>query len=82
MKPILIEVCAGTTCHLMGAADLLAALKDLPTETREHVRVAFSACLGSCADGPNVRIDGVIHRHVVPEHLPLLVAAAVNGEDE
>ncbi|MEW6724047.1 MAG: (2Fe-2S) ferredoxin domain-containing protein [Bacillota bacterium] len=72
-KKLVVEVCAGTTCHLMGASDLLLALKRLEPGLRERVRISFCACLGECSHGPNLRVSGNLYHRVDPELLPLLL---------
>ena len=60
---ILIEICLGTTCHLMGSSDLQDLEEQLPERLRGHVRVKAVSCLGYCGDrqygkAPYVRVHG------------------------
>ena len=63
MNKIIVQICGGTTCHVMGG-DLLFDLEDhLPEEVREQVTVEGAHCLGFCGDQekgrpPFVAIDG------------------------
>lgn len=59
MKKIELEICQGTSCHLLGAQELLEALETLPDRRREAIDIQKVDCLKSCRQGPNIRIDGV-----------------------
>lgn len=59
MKKIKLEICQGTSCHLLGAQELLEALETLPDRRREAIDIQKVDCLKSCRQGPNIRIDGV-----------------------
>ena len=75
----LIEVCAGTACHVTGAITLMAKLerelKIVCGETTgdgvftlEQVR-----CLGCCSLAPVVRIDGNIHAYLTQDEIPKIL---------
>lgn len=60
---IKIEICCGTTCYLLGAADLLHLDSCLPEEWKELVDVSAVPCLSACTTdnlggAPFVRMDG------------------------
>jgi NADH:ubiquinone oxidoreductase subunit E len=62
---IQLKICQGTTCYVMGAADLAVLATHLPDDLREHVAVTGCRCLGLCRDGafggaPYVTIDGEV----------------------
>lgn len=69
----LINVCLGTACHVRGAAKLIDRLEsDLKIHTGETTADrAFSLetvnCLGACALGPVVVVDGEYHGQMGPE---------------
>jgi len=58
-----VQICVGTACHIMGAADLIT-IEDLVAEPlRDRVEVKGISCLGLCKDEthgkpPFVIIDG------------------------
>jgi len=58
-----VQICVGTACHIMGAADLIT-IEDLVAEPlRDRVEVKGISCLGLCRDEthgkpPFVIIDG------------------------
>ncbi|HNW36634.1 MAG TPA: (2Fe-2S) ferredoxin domain-containing protein [Candidatus Ozemobacteraceae bacterium] len=62
MKKIIIRICSGTTCFVMGAAELQTLAEHLPLEMKERVEIQLSHCLGLCNDrnfsrAPFVTID-------------------------
>ncbi len=60
----LINVCLGTACHVRGAVRILEGIeRELgikPGETTENLRFSLETvnCVGACALGPIVIIDG------------------------
>ncbi len=62
-----IHVCMGTACHVRGASRVLDASQDAtgirPGETDPGMKFSLETvnCLGCCALGPVVEIDGKIH---------------------
>ena len=63
----IITICMGTACQVRGAVRLLdrmSSMLDLnPGETSSDMRFSLETvnCLGCCAMGPMVVIDGVYH---------------------
>ena len=60
-----LQICQGTTCYVMGAAQLASLAAQLPEDLRGRVRVTGCRCLGLCRDGafgdaPYVTIDGEV----------------------
>lgn len=62
-----IHVCTGTACHVRGATRVLEALEKqtgiCPGETDEDLKYSLDtvSCVGCCALGPVVVIDGDYH---------------------
>ena len=62
-----IHVCLGTACHVRGAPRVLDVVRDLtgiePGETDLDLKFSLETvnCLGCCALGPVVEIDGKTH---------------------
>jgi len=62
-----IHVCMGTACHVRGATRILDTLKDLtgivPGETDQDLKFSLETvnCLGCCALGPMMVVDGNTH---------------------
>lgn len=62
-----IHICMGTACHVRGAARVLDTVQDLtgikPGETDLELKFSMETvnCLGCCALGPVMEIDGKTH---------------------
>jgi NADH-quinone oxidoreductase subunit E len=67
-----INICTGTACHVRGAPRLLDAIEDLtgikPGETDMDLRFTLETvnCVGCCALGPVMVIDGEYHGKMAP----------------
>jgi NADH-quinone oxidoreductase subunit E len=67
-----IHICMGTACHVRGAARILDTVKDLigikPGETDLDLKFSLETvnCLGCCALGPVMKIDGKAHGKMTP----------------
>jgi NADH:ubiquinone oxidoreductase subunit E len=75
----LIEVCAGTACHVQGAANLMDRLeRDLSlkcgeTSTDKMFTLEEVRCLGCCSLAPVVRISGDIHPYLTQDEIPKIL---------
>lgn len=78
MNKIELEICQGTSCHLLGSQELLEAVVALPEKWREAIVLKRVDCLKSCRQGPNVRLDGVIVSGLTAERLVLLLEEKLN----
>jgi NADH-quinone oxidoreductase subunit E len=67
-----IHVCMGTACHVRGAPRVLDTVQNLtgikPGETSPDLKFSLKTvnCVGCCALGPVVVIDGEYHGKMVP----------------
>jgi NADH-quinone oxidoreductase subunit E len=67
-----VHVCMGTACHVRGASRILDTLKDRigiqPGETDLDLNFSLETvnCLGCCALGPVMEIDGKTHGKLSP----------------
>jgi len=67
-----IRVCNGTSCHVRGSQHLLNKIQELtgirPGETDRDSRFSLETgnCLGCCALGPEILVDGEHHARVTP----------------
>jgi len=67
-----IHVCVGTACHVRGASRVLDTVEGLtgikPGETDLDLKFSLETvnCLGCCALGPVVEIDGKAHGKMAP----------------
>ena len=68
-----VHICMGTACHVRGATRVLDAVQDQigikPGETDLDLKFSLETvnCLGCCALGPVVEIDGKTHGKMVPD---------------
>ena len=63
MKKIVVEICIGTNCYVMGGAELLELEDELGPEIIKHVEIKGKPCFGVCHQEtpqkpPMVRING------------------------
>jgi len=78
-----VHVCMGTACHVRGATRVLDAVQDLtglhPGETDLEMKFSLETvnCLGCCALGPVMEIDGKTHGKVSPAN----TADVINSYD-
>jgi NADH-quinone oxidoreductase subunit E len=67
-----IHVCVGTACHVRGAGKVLDVIEDStglkPGETDSDLKFSLETvnCLGCCALGPVMVVDGEYHGNVAP----------------
>lgn len=67
-----IHICMGTACHVRGARRVLDAVQDLtginPGETDLDLKFSLETvnCLGCCALGPVMEVDGKAHGKMTP----------------
>lgn len=81
---IKVQICQGTTCYVMGAANLVDWILALPEQVKRHLDISGCHCLNLCTDGafdgaPYVMINGEIISAATPERIldalrPLLPA--------
>ena len=55
-----VSICVGSSCHVKGSYKIFElmrkAIADNQLEDKVILKAAF--CLGNCAEGVNIRIDG------------------------
>jgi len=67
-----VHVCLGTACHVRGAPRVLDTVQDVlgikPGETDSDLKFSLEtvACLGCCALGPVMEVDGKYHGKMAP----------------
>ena len=67
-----IHICMGTACHVRGATRVLDTVQDLtgikPGETDLDLKFSLETvnCLGCCALGPVMEVDGKTHGKIAP----------------
>lgn len=84
----IITVCMGTACHVRGAIRMLDEVRGQlglePGETTEDGTFTLERvnCLGACALGPVVVLDGRYHGKMTPNKLRKLVESVYAAEKE
>lgn len=84
----IITVCMGTACHVRGAVRMLDEVKGQlglePGETTEDGMFTLERvnCLGACALGPVVVLDGRYHGKMTPNKLRKLVESVYAAKKE
>ncbi len=82
-----LTLCTGTACHVRGAPRLLDELRGQlgigPGQTTEDGEFTVESvnCLGACALGPVVVVDGEYHDHMTPGKLRKLVQSICESEE-
>ncbi len=68
---MVIDVCVGSSCHLKGSYDVIQKLQGLVKERglEDKITIKASFCLGNCADGVSVMLDGELLKCVTPENV-------------
>ena len=67
-----VHICMGTACHVRGAQNVLNAVEDhigiKPGETDLELKFSLETvnCLGCCALGPVMEVNGRIHGKLSP----------------
>ena len=67
-----IQMCLGTACHVRGSTRVLDAIERVagirPGETDQELRFSLDTvnCLGCCALGPVMVVDGEYHGKMAP----------------
>ena len=82
---VTLRICTAEACQARGSRQLVdhvertlgTTLGGRSTDGRVDLEQVF--CLGNCALGPSVMVDGVVHGRVDGERVEKLVANAVDG---
>jgi (2Fe-2S) ferredoxin len=74
LAPTCILVCQNRTCRKQGAADVLAAFRELD---RSDIGFEGCGCLGNCGNGPMALVlpARIWYYRVHPRDVPTIVAA-------
>jgi NADH-quinone oxidoreductase subunit E len=80
-----VELCWGSSCHVMGAMPVVKAVLDALELQSEgdtpdgRVTVRFNTCLGACAQGPVISVDHELMGRLSPG-MAKQVIMGLNGE--
>lgn len=84
----LLTVCSGTACHVRGSPkileEVLGQLEVQPGQTTQDgaFTVETVNCLGACALGPVVVLDGTYYDHMTPGKLRALLQSVRQQDRE
>lgn len=78
MSKIVLEICCGTACYMLGASELMNISEMLPEEWVGHIDISAIPCLDACSDeslgkAPFVRIDGELFGNATPENVFMIL---------
>jgi len=82
----LITICMGTACHVRGASKFLdeatSQLNISPGQTTEDKQFTLESvnCVGACALGPVVIMDGKYYKHMNSGKLRKLIQDTIKGD--
>lgn len=64
MKKVKVSICCGTSCFVMGAAQIQLLEFDPPADIADRIEISESRCMGNCKNttakynrGPFVMVD-------------------------
>jgi NADH-quinone oxidoreductase subunit E len=81
-----IHICLGTACHVRGAPRILDTVQDLlgirAGETDLDLKFSLETvnCLGCCAMGPVMEVDGKYHGKMVPAKVGEVLKTMIKGK--
>ncbi len=86
MKKIIVEICHGTTCCVMGGGEIFELDRVLPPPFRDQVAIAVSPCLGVCGKrnygkAPFVMIDGELVDNASLEKVMKIIENKLSGKE-
>ncbi len=75
-----IEICVGSSCFVKGSNELVELLKNYLAENHleDKVQLKGAFCMGQCAKGLGVRVDGKLLEGVTISNAIELVDLALN----
>ncbi|AGB40060.1 NADH:ubiquinone oxidoreductase 24 kD subunit [Halobacteroides halobius DSM 5150] len=68
-----LKVCIGTPCHLMGAQNLISAVKEFSHKKTIKLDIEAVNCLDNCKQAPAVELDGKVYAPSTPQELIELI---------
>ena len=83
-KKVIVELCFGTTCFVMGASKLQELESFIPPQYKNSVDIKANTCLDLCKNAtymkaPFVKIDGEIISEATVEKVVRAIESKLNG---
>ena len=71
-----VEICMGSSCYSRGNSKALEIAEAFIEERnlQNEVRLSGKLCLESCSEGPNIIVNGILHRKCEPECITDLIS--------
>jgi NADH:ubiquinone oxidoreductase subunit E len=88
MEKISVKVCLGTTCFVMGSANLQDLIDIIPARYGDKVDISGLPCLGLCATdwefskAPYVKVDNEVIKEATVEKVLSAIEAILNKEEK
>ncbi len=84
--PVVVEICQGTTCFVMGSSELQDIEQYFPDSWKSEVEIRGCACLDRCKNNrygkaPFVRIDGDVVESATVAGLLTILAEKMRDTD-
>ncbi len=85
---VTVEVCMGTTCYVMGSAQLAGIAERLPEDWKARVTVKGMRCTGACQQAgqfgraPFVRVNGRLVAEADEGRVLAAIRDALSSEGE
>ena len=78
---MIVQVCAGSSCHVHGSYGVLEKLKQLVTSAglNDQIKVQISFCLGQCKDGVCMKVDDRLVTGVTEENIEEIFRTQMAG---
>lgn len=71
-----IAICLGSSCFSRGNKEVLMRINQYLKMNNLENQVNFHGkhCVGVCAEGPVLEVDGVVYKHVTPEDVTFILS--------
>lgn len=79
---ITIEICMGSSCYSRGNSKSLELLESFIKNKKleNSIQLTGKLCLTSCSEGPNITINGTLHKKCEPECIVDLITHYLESE--
>ncbi|PLV60048.1 (2Fe-2S) ferredoxin domain-containing protein [Thermotoga sp. KOL6] len=85
MSKVKVEICVGTTCHIMGSYALVDTLESLPSWIKEKIDYKLSPCFDVChghMKPPIVKVEGQYYENMTPDDLKRVIMEILERGDK
>lgn len=81
MDKNILEICIGTPCYLMGAAELLETAEKFDNKLKEKLKLKTVSCIeGCCSKAPVIKLNGKIYQNITPDKLNKIISENITEE--